>query len=86
MNRLIRGAITGSLIGAGIGVAMLWMRRNNQNSMKSAARSRVLIQPHEMRGRAQGTLHMVKDNAMRWTSAVKDGTEAFSRRLAHRIS
>ncbi|HEX7715451.1 MAG TPA: hypothetical protein VF531_15645 [Bacillota bacterium] len=81
MNRLIRGAITGSLIGAGIGVTMLWMRRRNQSFMKSA-----MVQPHEMRGRTRGTLHMVKNNAMRWTSAVKSGTEAFSRRLAHRIS
>lgn len=79
MNRLIRGAITGSLIGAGIGVAMLWMRR--RSPMKAMA-----IHPHQMRSQTRGTLHMVKNNAMRWTSAVKDGTEAFSRRLAHRIS
>jgi hypothetical protein len=44
------------------------------------------IQSVPSNARTRGTVRMVKDNAMRWTSAVKSGTEAFSRKLAHRIS
>jgi hypothetical protein len=75
MNKLVRGVITGSLIGAGVGVAMLMMRRNNS-----------MMKPEEISGRTRRTLKAVKDNALRWTSAVKSGTENFSRRLARRSS
>ncbi len=74
MKRLIRGVVTGTLIGAGVGMVMLMMR-NRQHKVMTIA-------PNETRG----TLRMVKDNALRWTSAVKSGTEAFSRKLARRIS
>jgi len=77
MNKLIRSVITGTLIGAGIGAVMLIMRNRNQ---KMTAMSPKLNQ------RARGTIGMVKDNAMRWTSAFKNGTEAFSRKLARRSS
>lgn len=80
MNKLIRGAITGSLIGAGVGVAMLVMRNRNQKMMMKTRG------PQDLNERARGTIRMVRDNAMRWTSAVKSGTEAFSRKLAHRTS
>lgn len=76
MNKLVRGVITGSLIGAGVGVAMLMMQRRKGS----------MVQPEEISGRTRGTLKAVKDNAMRWTSAVKSGTESFSRRLARRSS
>lgn len=79
MHKLVRGVITGSLIGAGVGVAMLAMRSRNQMMMKARG-------PQELNERTRGTMRMVKDNAMRWTSAVKSGTEAFSRKLAHRMS
>lgn len=79
MHKLIRGVITGSIIGAGVGVTMLVMR--NRNQKMTMARG-----PRELNEGARGTIRMVKDNAMRWTSAVKSGTEAFSQRLAHRTS
>ncbi|MCL6590290.1 MAG: hypothetical protein K6U80_10090 [Firmicutes bacterium] len=74
MNKLVRGVIAGSLIGAGVGVAMLMMRRKNP------------MKPEVMSRRTRGTLEAVKDNALRWTSALKSGTESFSRRLARRSS
>jgi uncharacterized MAPEG superfamily protein len=80
MHKLIRGVITGTLIGAGVGVAMLVMRNRNQKMMAMARG------PRELNERSRGTIRMVKDNAMRWTSAVKSGTEAFSRKLAQRTS
>jgi hypothetical protein len=74
MKRLLRGLITGSVIGAGVGVAMLVMsRRNNANNLQSQEKARTPI-------------GVVKNNAIRWTSAVKSGTEAISRRLARRSS
>ena len=79
MNRLIRGIITGSLIGAAVGVVMLMRKR-------SGGLKNMNIQPGQINGRAHGTVRMVRDNAMRWTSAVKSGTEAFSRKLARRTS
>lgn len=78
MNKLIRGAVTGTLIGAGVGLVMLFMRNRNQKFMA--------VSPSKISGQTRGTLRMVKDNAMRWTSAVKSGTEAFSRKLARRTS
>ena len=79
MNKLVRGIITGSLIGAAVGVVMLVHR-------KPGAFRNMNIRPEQMKDPARGTVRMVRDNAMRWTSAVKDGTEAFSRKLAHRTS
>lgn len=79
MNRLVRGIVTGSVIGATVGVVML-MRK------KSGVMKNMNIQPDKLSGRTLGTVRMVRDNAKRWTSAVKNGTEAFSRKLAHRTS
>lgn len=79
MNKLVRGVITGSLIGAGVGAVMLMMRNRNQMIMKRRG-------PQELNERTLGTMRMVKDNAIRWTSAVKSGTQAFSRKLAQRTS
>ncbi|HBF35784.1 MAG TPA: hypothetical protein DDW50_00505 [Firmicutes bacterium] len=79
MNKLLRGIITGSIIGATVGVVMLMRKRSGV--MKS-----MNIQSDQLSGRTRGTVKMVRDNARRWTSAVKNGTEAFSRKLAHRTS
>ncbi|MGE5582798.1 MAG: YtxH domain-containing protein [Bacillota bacterium] len=79
MNRLVRGIVAGSVIGAAVGVVMLMRRKPGM--MKD-----MRMQPERINDRARGTVKMVRDNARRWTSAVKDGTEAFSRKLAHRTS
>ncbi len=79
MNKLVRGIITGSVIGATVGVVML-MRK------KSGVMKNMNLQADQLSGRTHGTVKMVRDNAKRWTSAVKNGTEAFSRKLAHRTS
>lgn len=73
MNKLVRGVVTGSIIGAAVGLTMLW--RNRKMGMMNT---------QDMSRQARGTMNMVKNNAMRWTSAVKNGTEALSRRLARR--
>jgi hypothetical protein len=78
MNKLIRGVVTGTLIGAGVGLVMLMMR-NRQHKVMT-------VSPGRINQQTRGTLRMVKDNALRWTSAVKSGTEAFSRKLARRTS
>ena len=69
MNRVIRGIVTGSIIGATVGVVMLMRKRTALKNMN--------LQPEQLSGRTRGTVRMVRDNAMRWTSAVKSGTEAF---------
>ncbi len=74
MNKVFRSLVTGSLVGAAVGLVMLVNRR------------RGMINTGQVNHRARGTAKMVRDNAMRWTSAMKNGTEAFSRRLARRIS
>jgi hypothetical protein len=79
MNRIVRGIITGSVIGATVGVVMLMRRR-------SGVMKNMNMQADQLSGRTHGTVKMVRDNARRWTTAVKSGTEAFSRKLAHRIS
>ncbi len=73
MNRILRGLVAGSLVGAAVGLAMLAGRRRG---MISAASS----------NNARGSMRMVRDNTIRLTSALKDGTEAFSRRMARRMS
>ena len=77
MNKLARGLITGSLIGAGVGVAMLLVQRNTKMGT---------LQSQTIGQQARGTIGVVKDNAIRLSSAVKNGTEAISRRLARRSS
>jgi hypothetical protein len=79
MNKLVRGIITGSVIGATVGIVML-MRK------KTGVMKNMNAQVDQLSGRTRETAKMVQDNARRWTSAVKNGTQAFSRKLAHRTS
>lgn len=75
MNRVFRSLIAGSLVGAAVGLAMLVNRKRG-----------MVINTGQINHQARGTAKMVRDNAMKWTSAMKNGTEAFSRRLARRMS
>ncbi len=79
MNKLVRGIITGSVIGATVGIVMLM--RKNTGVMKN-----MNGQVDQFSGRTRETAKMMQDSARRWTSAVKNGTQAFSRKLAHRTS
>ena len=74
MNRVLRSLVAGSLVGAAVGLVVLANRR------------RGMINTDPINHSARGTARMVRDNAMKWTSAMKNGTEAFSRRLARRMS
>jgi cell division protein FtsI/penicillin-binding protein 2 len=68
------------VMGAFVGVAMLARRRKNAmmngNSMKTGM--------GKVNRQARGTIRLVHDNAKRLTSAVKTGTESFTRKLARR--
>ena len=81
MNKLVRGLVTGSLVGAAVGVAMLAMKKK-----RGMTTNMNLRQANRVNQQARGTISVVKDNAMRWSAAVKNGTEAFSRRLARRAT
>ena len=81
MNKLVRGVVTGSLIGAAVGVAMLWRNRKGKKLMN---RSQMNLK-HMNQG-TRGTIRMMKDNAVHISSAVKDGTRAFTRRLSKRTA
>ena len=84
MKKIVRGIVTGTLIGAGVGLAMIMMRNRSGKMATKVANRFGSLSPNAQKSR--GTLRMVKDNAMRWTSAVKSGTEAFSQKMARRNS
>lgn len=73
MNRVFRSLVAGSIVGATVGLVMLVNRR--RGAMNTGQVNSV-----------RGSVKMVRNNTMRWTSALKNGTEAFSRRLAKRMS
>ncbi|HYH01706.1 MAG TPA: hypothetical protein VEC37_01250 [Bacillota bacterium] len=77
MNRMIRGIITGTVIGAAVGAVML-MRNKRMN------RSMMQFSPAKLAQKTRETVPMVRDNAMRWTSAVRTGTRALTRKLSRR--
>ena len=77
MKRLVRGIIAGSIIGAAVGLVMLARK-------KPSMFTQMKVQPEQIKNQTRGTVKMVKDHTMRWTSALKDGTEAISQRLASR--
>lgn len=86
MNRLVRSLITGSIVGAAVGVSMVVLqKRANHNSSKPMMKGRV---PKMTRASEQsrGAVRMVRDNTMRWTSAIKNNTEALSKRLSRRLT
>lgn len=74
MNRFFRGVVTGSLVGAAVGLVML------------ANRKRGVMNTGQVNHSTRGAVKMVRDNTMRLGSAFKNGTEAFSRRMARRMS
>lgn len=77
MNRMIRGIITGTVIGTAVGAVMLL--RN-----KRMKRSAMEFSPTKLAQKTRETVPMVRDNAMRWTSAVRTGTRALTRKLSRR--
>ncbi|HEY8464867.1 MAG TPA: hypothetical protein VIM29_12820 [Bacillota bacterium] len=77
MDRMIRGVITSTVIGAAIGTLMLMRKKNVKKSMMQ-------FSPIKIAQRTRETVPMVRDNAMRWTSAVRTGTRALTRKLSRR--
>ncbi len=81
MHRVIRGIVTGSLIGAAVGLVMLArQKRGMASGMQRAMKSQRMMKP------ARGTVRLVKDQGRHWTSVLKEGTGAIAQRLAHRHS
>lgn len=80
MNKMVRGVITGTVIGAAVGVAMLVRNRRSNMNLSSSMK----MDMGKVNRQARGTIRLVSDNAKRLTSAVKTGTETFTRKLARR--
>ncbi len=79
MKRVIRGIVTGSLVGAAVGLALLWRKKS---AMMISAKN---MRSNELKRQTRGTVKLVKDNTRKWSSVLKDGKEAISQRLARRI-
>jgi hypothetical protein len=75
LNRMIQGIVASTVIGAAVGAVML-LRRKNQMGRT------IEINSASMAPKNRGVIPMVR-NAKRWTSAVRSGTKALTRKLAH---
>jgi hypothetical protein len=80
MNKMVRGVITGTVIGAFVGMAMLTRRKKSINDIGNSMKTGM----GKVNRQARGTIRLVHDNAKRLTTAVKTGTETFTRKLARR--
>jgi hypothetical protein len=80
MNKIVRGVITGAMIGAAVGLAMLTRRQRRVIGIADSMKTGM----GKVNRQARGTVRLVHDNAKRLTSAVKTGTETFTRKLARR--
>lgn len=80
MNRLLRGLLTGGLVGVAAAGTMMAIGRRRRMMLARMAR------PQMMRRRARRTIRMVRDNAVRFGSAFRSGTAAFASRLAEKGS
>ncbi len=80
MRRMVRNLVTGSIVGAVAGLVMLAARRQRNNMMQSN------YFQNQARGRNQNTMNTMREKAIDLTTAAKDKTAAFSRRLARRMT
>jgi len=78
LNRLVRGLLTGGLVGVAAVGAMMMVGRRHQMRMSRMAR------PQMLRRRARHTIRMVTNNAVRLGSAFKSGTVAFANQLTEK--
>lgn len=78
MNKVIRGVITGSIVGTVLGLAMMFRKNNLQ--MMPVKRQRI----RRMNRRAGKALHMVRSQAKDWTSGLKESTETLTKNLLRR--
>ncbi|MGD8399842.1 MAG: hypothetical protein PVH64_02735 [Bacillota bacterium] len=76
LNRMIQGIVASTVIGAAVGVVMLMRRRNRTGRMIGVSSASVA-------SRTRGAIPMVRNNAKRWTSAVRNSTKAFTRKLSN---
>ena len=90
MKRLARSLITGGIIGAAVGVSLLMMKKGRARESSQPSVGRALWSADRSRQQTQngmrGAAKMVRDNTMRWTSAMKNSTDALSKRLTRRLT
>jgi hypothetical protein len=71
VKRIARGIITGTVVGATVGLLMLFRR---QLGMR--------FNFGRMTQKAGGAIPMARNSAKRWTSAVRSGTKSLTRKLS----
>jgi len=79
MNKFFRGIIVGGVAVVG---AMLLLRTNNGSRLME----RMGMAAEPLDHKARGAVKMVQDNARRWSAAIKDDTQNFTRRLTKRTT
>jgi hypothetical protein len=77
---MVRGVVAGTVIGAVVGLAMMTRSRKNNINLSSTMKMGM----GKVNRQAKGTIRLVHDNAKRLTSAVKTGTDTFTRKLSRR--
>jgi len=79
MNKLFRNLITGSLVGVAIGVTMALMNKKQGVRVEEDLSDMV-------EEKTRGMIRMVRDNTKNLAKNVKENSDAFSKRLARRLS
>ena len=78
MYRIVRGMLTGGLLGlAAAGAVMVVGRRRRQRLLE-------MRKVRMLRHRARRTFGTVREGALRFGSALRSGTAAFSERMSER--
>jgi hypothetical protein len=75
INQMVRGIVASTVIGAAVGVMMLFRRKNRMSRTMEFSTA-------QMAQKTRGAIPMVRNNAKRWTSAVRSGTKALTRKLS----
>lgn len=85
---MVRSVVTGGIVGAAVGVTMLMMKKARAREAGQMA-GRALHSTERMervQHGARSAAKMVRDNTMRWTSAMKNSTDTLSKRLTRRLT
>jgi hypothetical protein len=75
LNRIVQGIVASTLIGAAVGTVMLIRQKKQRGTMGFAN--------VPLTRQNRGAIPMVRNNARRWTSAVRSGTKALTRKLSN---
>lgn len=81
MNKVVRGVVAGGVVGAAVGAMMLLQNNRNRNPWMRMGYRR----SRQFGRQAGSTWRMVRDQAMHWTSGVRQNTGLLSRNLIRRM-